>query len=183
MTDRRSTPRDRQHFPYLGEPTDGLKQRFEEAIATEDLETASFAFLELRHLRPKSAWVRHALARFEAIGKQPVEWLGVAHAVASGFKACGKGDGNVYLVLLDTRDHKARDWGVYVGQTTKEPDVRYAQHRAGVRASGDVRRRGVGLLKTAAFRLWGIKRAEARRIEVELANELKAKRLVVRGGH
>lgn len=182
MIDRYPTPRDRNHYPFMDEPTDDLVRRFDEAIGNEDLETASFVFLELRWRKPKSAWVRQALARFGAIGKPPVEWLGVAHAVARGFTAGARGFGNVYLVLLDTRDHKERDWGVYVGETTKTPEARLEQHRAGIRDSGRVRRRHAGLLKLPVRHLRRIKRAEAKRIEAELAEALKVRGLVVRGG-
>jgi hypothetical protein len=183
MTDRYPTPRDRRHFPFMGEPAPALMQRFDEAISSKDLETASFAFLELRHRRPKSAWVRDALARFDSIGTQPVEWIGIAHAVAQEFKASARGWGSVYLVLLDTRDHKERDWGVYVGQSRKDPEMRYREHCTGVRASGRVRRRHAGLLRLPVRHLRRIKLAEAKRIEAELAAALAERGLVVRGGH
>jgi len=183
MTDRFPTPRDRHHFPFMDEPAEALTQRFDAAIAGKDLETASFAFLELRHRRPKAAWVREALARFDEIGARPVEWLGIVHAVTQGFEARARGWGNVYLVLLDTRDHKERDWGVYVGETVKDPEMRYREHCAGVSDSGYVRRRHAGLLRLPVRHLRRIKLTEAKRIEAELAVALAAHGLVVRGGH
>lgn len=52
---------------------------------------------------------------------------------------------SVYLVLL--RDGRRRQpWGLYVGQTARDPDWRFDQHKAGYKASRAVRRFGVCLL-------------------------------------
>src|SRR5881392_2134957 len=52
---------------------------------------------------------------------------------------------SVYVVLL----HDARrsdPWGLYVGQTSRDPDLRFDQHKAGYKSSGAARRFGVRLL-------------------------------------
>lgn len=52
---------------------------------------------------------------------------------------------SVYVILL--RDPRRADpWGLYVGQTARDPDWRFDQHRAGYKAGGAARRFGVQLL-------------------------------------
>src|SRR5215510_12849026 len=76
-------------------------------------------------------------------------WLGEARQVALTLRATTRkargAKHSVYVVLL--RDARRDDpWGVYVGQTSRDPDLRFDQHKAGYKASGVARRFGVRLL-------------------------------------
>ena len=73
-----------------------------------------------------------------------VDWLPVAYEVAGGFRAAFKGRTNIYLVLLDYSDSRADPHGVYVGMSHYSPADRFDQHKAGIRASGSVLKRGPG---------------------------------------
>ena len=112
-----------------------------------------------------------------------IDWLPCAYEVALGFRASGKGRSNIYLVLLDYRDSRKEAYGVYVGMSKYPPAQRFDQHKAGIRAAGSVLKRGLEVLTGPALHLQGIKRAEAERIEVELAQALAAAGLIVKGGH
>jgi hypothetical protein len=61
--------------------------------------------------------------------------------------------------------------------------ARFDQHKAGIRAAGSVLKRGLEVLTGPVQHLQYIARAEAERIEEELAEALRAERLLVRGGH
>ena len=97
---------------------------------------------------------------------------------------------HVYVIELDrelcrTRGCAGANGGrpVYVGQTAATPESRFAQHRAGHRASRVVRAHGVHLRPDLA-RDWGpfTTRAEAEAAEAELAEHLRALGLCVFGG-
>ena len=77
------------------------------------------------------------------------EWMPNALRAARTLRATTLGapraGHSVYVILLhDPRRH--RPWGLYVGQTSRDPDWRFDQHKAGYKASGPVRRFGVRLL-------------------------------------
>ena len=111
-----------------------------------------------------------------------VEWLPQVYAVAAQFKASGKGRSNIYLILLDYSD-RPDPYGVYVGMSEYPAAARFDQHKAGIRAAGSVLKRGIEPLIGPTLHLQKIKRADAARIEVELAEALTAAGLFVQGGH
>lgn len=112
-----------------------------------------------------------------------IQWLPIAYAVAAQFRAARKGRTNVYLILLDYADSRAEPHGVYVGMSRYSPAARFDQHKAGIRASGSVLRRGLEVLTGPTLHLQYIARKDAARIEMELAQALSAEGLFVQGGH
>lgn len=114
-------------------------------------------------------------------------WLGEARKAALGFAATTRGargaHHSVYLVLL--RDIRRTDpWGLYVGQTARDPDLRFDQHKAGYKASGAARRFGVRLLPDLVGHLNPMRRWEALDLEEALAIALREAGLPwVEGGH
>lgn len=71
-----------------------------------------------------------------------------ADRIARSLRAATAGDlgarHSVYVVLL--HDARAPErWGLYVGQTSRDPDWRFDQHKLGYKASSAVRRFGVQL--------------------------------------
>lgn len=86
------------------------------------------------------------------------------------------------VLLRDPRRFPA--WGLYVGQTARDPDWRFDQHKAGYRASGAVRRFGVRLLPEVVDHLNPMKRWESLEIEEALAEAFRAAGVTwVEGGH
>ena len=112
-----------------------------------------------------------------------ISWLPTAYEVAATFTASGKGRSNIYLVLLEYPDRRGDDHGVYVGMSRYAPGVRFDQHKAGIRAAGSVLKRGIEVLAGPTLHLQRIKRAEAARIEAELAIALADAGIHVEGGH
>jgi hypothetical protein len=112
-----------------------------------------------------------------------VEWLPAVYEVAASFGSARKGRSNVYLVLLDYRDRKGGPYGVYVGMSDYTPAERFDQHKAGIRASGSVLKRGLEVLTGPTLHLQRIARPEAARIEADLAAALGDAGLLVQGGH
>jgi hypothetical protein len=112
-----------------------------------------------------------------------IDWLPRAYEIALGFRGLGHGRSNIYLVLLDYPDRLRCSYGVYVGMSKYTPAERFDQHKAGIRASGSVLKRGLEVLTGPTLHLQRIKRADAERIEGELAEALRSAGLVVKGGH
>jgi hypothetical protein len=112
-----------------------------------------------------------------------ISWLPTAYEVAARFAAKGRGRSNVYLILLDYSDRRGDDHGVYVGMSRYSPAQRFDQHKAGIRAAGSVLKRGIEVLTGPTLHLQHIKRGDAARIEVELAEALADAGIHVEGGH
>ena len=98
---------------------------------------------------------------------------------------------NLYVVLLDPavlRHKRFRDANpryaprkpcVYVGRTGLSPEARFAKHRQGVKANSYVRRYGIRLLPALYRRFANMPRAEADRMEKQLAETLRRHRYAV----
>lgn len=90
---------------------------------------------------------------------------------------------SVYVVLLE--NPARRDpWGLYVGQTSRDPDWRFDQHKAGYKASGAVRRFGVRLLPELVRHLNPLHGWESLELEEALAAAFREAGVRwVEGGH
>jgi hypothetical protein len=82
---------------------------------------------------------------------------------------------SVYVILLhDTR--LAGRFGLYVGQTFRDPHIRFDQHKADYKASGSVRRFGVRLLAELTEHLNQMRQWEVLDLEAPLAQVFLAGR-------
>jgi predicted GIY-YIG superfamily endonuclease len=86
-------------------------------------------------------------------------------------------------VLLDFEDRTRGPHGVYVGMSHYSPAQRFDQHKAGIRAAASVLKRGIEVLTGPTLHLQHVARAEALRIESQLADALRDAGLLVEGGH
>jgi hypothetical protein len=87
----------------------------------------------------------------------------------------------VYVVLIYDPDKKID--GVYVGLTGRTPEERFAQHRAGYKASGKVRRYGIELLPQLYSHLNYCLYEEGKKLEASLYADLKKVVPWAEGGH
>ena len=115
------------------------------------------------------------------------DWMTKAKQVARTFRAttAGKrGAGHyVYVVLLHDPALAGR-WGLYVGQTSRDPDLRFDQHKSGYKSSGVVRRFGIGLLPGLVEHLNPMKAWESIELEAALADAFREAGIKwVEGGH
>jgi hypothetical protein len=76
----------------------------------------------------------------------------------------------VYVVLLE---YEQDQFGLYVGMTGLTPEERFLNHKAGNKASKDVRRFGLGLLPALYRHLNPLDWEPARTAEVELTEALR----------
>ena len=177
-------------FGALGR--DDIATRLDRALAAADGETAAHCLHELWMRGEMSSNVERALERLwqcpaatipDWMPMRYIDWLPCAYEVALGFRGSSRGRSNIYLVLLDYRDRRASEYGVYVGMSTYSPAERFDQHKAGIRAAGSVLKRGLEVLVGPTLHLQRIRRADAERIEAGLAEALGSAGLTVKGGH
>ena len=116
-----------------------------------------------------------------------LDWMRKAERAALEFRAATVGkpraDHSVYVILLHDFRLAGR-WGLYVGQTARDPDWRFDQHKAGYKASGAVKRFGVRLVPELVAHLNPITKHESLDLEAELADAFRASGVPwVEGGH
>ena len=112
-----------------------------------------------------------------------IHFLPLLYSTAARYRGVKRGRSNIYLVLLDYADRGGDPFGVYVGMSHYSPAQRFDQHKAGIRAAGSVLKRGLEVLTGPTLHLQRLARAEATRIESELAAALSEQGLLVQGGH
>jgi hypothetical protein len=165
--------------------------QFERALGAADGITGAHCIHELWMRGEMSLNVERALERLwstaatsipDWLPMRFIHWLPVAYEVALTFQSEAKGRSNIYLALLDYQDRGAGEYGVYVGMSKYSPLQRFDQHKSGIRAAGSVLRRGLEVLTGPTLHLQYIRRADAARIEVELAQALAEAGILVKGG-
>ena len=107
----------------------------------------------------------------------------VARTLRANSRGCRGHSHHVYVVLLEGLGPDGNQPGFYVGESRYRPENRFWQHMNGVRASRVVKRYGSRLLPKVVKHLNPLSRAEAKQLERELAERLRAAGLTVRGGH
>lgn len=169
-----------------------LQTLFHAALAAGDGVTGAHCIHErwMRNASPRdieaaltALWQHAARSIPDWLPMQHVSWLPLVYEVAARFQAAKRGRRNIYLVRLDYGDREPGLQGVYVGMTAYPPAQRFDQHRAGIRASGSVLKRGQELLIGPVLHLQHIAPADAVRIERDLAVALADAGLRVEGGH
>ena len=115
------------------------------------------------------------------------DWMKKARALALGMRAETSGARGarhyVYVILLHDPRQNGR-WGLYVGQTSRDPDWRFDQHKAGYKASRAVKRFGVCLLPELFEHLNPMMEWESLELEAALAESFKTAGIQwVEGGH
>jgi len=110
-----------------------------------------------------------------------------ARKVARSFAAATRGERSaghsVYVILLRDPARMGR-WGLYVGQTSRDPDLRFDQHKAGHKASRAVTRFGVRLLPQLVEHLNPMQAWESLDLEAALAQGFRDAGIPwIEGGH
>jgi hypothetical protein len=175
-----------------GASTRQLRQSLAAALAARDGLAGAQAIHELWMRGEIGSNVERALQQLwdaaaptipEWLPMRHVQWLPLAYEVTARFVPAQRGRSNIYLILLDYSDSRTDPFGLYVGMSHYTPVQRFEQHKAGIRAAGSVLQRGLEVLTGPTLHLQGIARAEAGRIEEQLAEALRAEGLLVQGGH
>lgn len=168
-----------------------LAERLASALAAGDGEAGAHCVHELWmrgeppmnvESRLAALWDRAPASIPDWLPMRYVDWLPQAYETAARCRAAKSGRTHIYLVLLDYADRAEGPFGIYVGMSRYPAALRFDQHKAGIRAAGAVLKRGLEVLTGPVQHLQFIARAEAARIEEELAEALRERGLIVRGG-
>ena len=113
-------------------------------------------------------------------------WMAAAQRAARTLRATTVGirgaKHSVYVVLL--HNPALRRSGLYVGQTSRDPDWRFDQHKLGYKASGAVKRFGVHLLTDLVEHLNPMQQWESLELEAALADAFRGAGVPwIEGGH
>ncbi|HYL71596.1 MAG TPA: hypothetical protein VEY89_09895, partial [Candidatus Dormibacteraeota bacterium] len=133
--------------------------------------------------RLEQLWASAAASIPDWLPMRYIEWLPTAYEVALAMRGTRRGGSNLYLVLLDFAERTRGPFGVYVGTSRYTPAQRFDQHKAGIHAAGSVLKRGLEVLTGPTLHLQRLARAEALRLEAQLAEALGDAGLIVEGGH
>ena len=114
-------------------------------------------------------------------------WLARAERAARSFSATTRDTKrsrhSLYVVLLHDPGRR-HPWGLYVGQTALDPDLRFDQHKAGYKASRAAHRFGIRLLPDLVAHLNPLAGWESLDLEAALADAFRAAGIGwVEGGH
>ena len=114
-------------------------------------------------------------------------WLNRARRAARALQASSRakrGVGHSLYVALLHDPRLGERWGLYVGQTSLDPDLRFDQHKAGYKASSAVKRFGLRLMPDLVEHLNPMHGPEALDLEAALADAFRAAGVPwVEGGH
>ena len=115
------------------------------------------------------------------------EWMDKAKRSAHRIRATTMGEHgagySLYVILLYNPSRVGR-WGLYVGQTSRDPDWRFDQHKSGYKASSAAKRFGVRLLPHLVEHLNPMKRWESLELEAALADGFRKGGIPwIEGGH
>lgn len=123
----------------------------------------------------------------ETLAMNRPDWMDravqAARRVRRGSSGSRRAPRFVYVILLHDPRRNGR-WGLYVGQTARDPDWRFDQHKAGYKSSSAVRRFGVQLLPQLVDHLNPVAGGESLEIEAALAEAFRKAGIPwVEGGH
>jgi hypothetical protein len=178
--------------PLAGLPQADLEAQLAAALHSEAGAAGAHCIHELWMRGEFAARIEVALAALwrcaapsipEWLPMRYVDCLSAVYEVALTFSAARRGRCNLYLILLDFADRHRGPYGLYVGMSRHTPARRFDQHKAGIHAAGSVLKRGLEVLTGPTLHLQRIARAEALRIEAQLAAALRDAGLRVEGGH
>jgi hypothetical protein len=177
--------------PFASWDEKDIEKRARRAAAERDIETFSYCIAELspkhRHT-PLTTWLE-ILESAQTSGISPVEWLEKAAETTGLFKPETNGRHHLYIVLLSGLHGKTPGYGLYVGETSKPPEIRFQEHLEGKRNrkgplySRVVYRHCECLLPSLYNHLNPLSRAEAKILEGKIAEALKLEGIPVYGGH
>jgi hypothetical protein len=177
--------------PLATSPASEIATLFEAALRSQDGVVGAHCIHELWmrgefgariEAALEALWRRAAASVPEWLPMRYIEWLPTTYEAALSLRGARRGGSNVYLILLDFTDRQRGPYGVYVGMSRYTPAERFDQHKAGIHAAGSVLKRGLEALTGPTLHLQRLARAEALRIEAQLAQALGDAGLLVEGG-
>ena len=177
--------------PFSSWDEKDIAKRARQAAVERDIETFSYCMAELSpdHRNTSLTTWLNLLEFAESSGINQITWLEKAAETTGKFTPATAGRHNLYIVLLSNLRGKTPGYGLYVGETSKSPEVRFEEHLEGKRNrkgplySRVVYRHCECLLPSLYSHLNPLSRAEAKVLEGKIAEALRAQGIPTYGGH
>lgn len=191
MVKRRKAPKKSTLRPFASWDAVKIEKHARQAAIEGDIETFSYCLAELspKHRdTPLSTWL-NIFDFAQSLGLTPIDWLERAAEITRFFTSKTTGKHNLYIILLANLNGKIPGYGLYVGETSKPPAVRFNEHTQGKRNkkgplfSRIVFKHGKCLLPTLYSHLNPLSRKEAKILEEKIAEALKLEGIPAYGGH
>jgi len=132
-----------------------------------DYELLTDAWLEFKR-RGREAKADAYERKLAELGLAPVRWLPEAREIAKRFRRKRRGNHHLYVILLDGYLADGERFGLYIGETSKTPLVRFEEHLSGGRLAAQCHRKMRNLLPSLFEHLNPLHKPEARPLEAEL---------------
>ncbi len=177
--------------PFFSWKTKEVEKRAYNAAIKGELETLSYCLAELSPKHRSQAlteWL--SVTEFiKTLGLEPIDWLERAVEITHMFTPQTTGKHNLYIILLSKLNAKIPGYGLYVGETSKTPSIRFEEHAKGKRNrkgplfSRVVHKHHECLLPTLYHHFNPLSKEEAKELEGEIAEALRIEGIPVYGGH
>ena len=128
--------------PLIKDKLPGLMKNARFAVETQDLALAMLCAEEASHRATRT--LKSVLAVLKAMDFPPQHLLDKVIKAARAVPKATPGEHHVYVILLYDPACE-QPYGFYVGETSKKPKDRFAQHRRGYRAGKSAKKYGVCL--------------------------------------
>ena len=146
-----------------------------------DLEIATLIFeeLKLRKSLNSKKNLSILLSKFVSVGHEPIKWLKDARKIMKTIKDIDSKPNytnSIYIILRDGYTLKNEKYGVYVGQTSKDIEKRYFEHKSGINSGRGLQKYAIQLLRS----LWIYGKVKgSKRLYYETKVHLKLKEIIL----
>ena len=140
--------------PFIKFSGEKILERIKTQYLTEDvdIEIATLALDELKR-RKKAKRITEAQNTFRKKGIEPIPWLQNARESLKFLEPPKKKNhkGYLYVILKDGFKERKGFYVPYVGVSAKRPEVRFKEHKSGIKAGRGLPKRGVQLLRSLCW--------------------------------
>jgi len=141
--------------PFIQFSGDDILVAIKNQFLTEDvdIEIATLALDELKRRKKAKRITQQAQKRFREAGIKPIPWLQSARDSLKFLEPPKKKNhkGYLYVILKDGFKERKGFYVPYVGVSAKRPEVRFKEHKSGVRAGRGLEKRGIQLLRSLCW--------------------------------
>ena len=141
--------------PFIQFSGEKILERIKTQYLTEDvdIEIATLALDELKRRKKAKRITQQAQKRFREAGIKPIPWLQSARDSLKFLEPPKKKNHKGYLYVILKGGFKERKgfYVPYVGVSAKRPEVRFKEHKSGIKAGRGLPKRGVQLLRSLCW--------------------------------
>ncbi len=141
--------------PFIEFSNDIISQLIADCFKIDqlDLEMATLIYeeLKLRKTSKSKKLLSEIQFEFTKVNHTPIKWLKEAREKIKEIKNVhnkSKKLNSIYVILRNGYSIQNQTYGVYVGQTSKTPEQRFAEHKKGIKSARGLEKYGIQLLKS-----------------------------------